>query len=689
MRPHAIALPLVLAIVLPSTVPAADEPAATAEEQSEQPDLSEIELESSAASVTGALQGKEGLRIQTLCTHCNSANIQVGGLSAELVPIWLSGYPVLGGLATSMIFSVLPADTVADAKVAKGPGIPMAPGRAAGGLIRLTESTPRELPHVDFTAEAGSFNRKRGAVRFAGPLSAWASASIIAGRETADAVDDAVSGVNDIGNLDRDFVETRLEFEAGRNHDFDVGFSWIDEDNIDGRGAFDQFLYIPGDASSLSWTREDTLVDRREYRAGWAWKLGRGRSLAVQLLSDNRHQRVISQVTEADVGYPPFNELTTRLKIKETNDWGSIRYRHPIGLRGVIAAGIEASDQNIPVESIVLDTGEIKPTEDDVEIRSGFVDFDFKLGQRWGLRGGLRYDDAKWGGWGLNFFGDRVVEYRNRSRTSPRATVSFRPSEGWTLKLIAGSSFRVPRPIFAEVCCGQNYERNVDTDTQTGTSVGFEGVFQPSPDLRLSVYAARNEFDDYILRMVGQSMLYVQTYALANIDETRADSLEAALRWRPVPRLTLDGSIGWLSHHNRGDELVEIRLRGTIPPMTVFLPIDRVPYEPMRTASAAATVSLPGEAEVAAQASYTGTMPIQQYADSGLLTDLRETPDFWLVSLSFRVPLVEGLELLGGIDNVTDELQNDLGDQTTDYNWGPLAGRSWRLGLRYSEFGRR
>ena len=50
------------------------------------------------------LQGQDGLRIQTLCTHCNSANIAVGGLSAELVPIILNGYPVFGGLATSMIF---------------------------------------------------------------------------------------------------------------------------------------------------------------------------------------------------------------------------------------------------------------------------------------------------------------------------------------------------------------------------------------------------------------------------------------------------------------------------------------------------------------------------------------------------------------------------------------------------------
>ena len=35
-------------------------------------------------TVTDKLQGKEGVRIQTMCTHCNTANVQVGGLSGEL-----------------------------------------------------------------------------------------------------------------------------------------------------------------------------------------------------------------------------------------------------------------------------------------------------------------------------------------------------------------------------------------------------------------------------------------------------------------------------------------------------------------------------------------------------------------------------------------------------------------------------
>ncbi len=56
-----------------------------------------------------------------------------------------------------------------------------------------------------------------------------------------------------------------------------------------------------------------------------------------------------------------------------------------------------------------------------------------------------------------------------------------------------------------------------------------------------------------------------------------------------------------------------------------------------------------------------------------------------MVNLSFRTRLGRNLELVGGVDNLTDRLQNDLGNPSVDYNWGPLAGRSWRLGLRYSQ----
>jgi outer membrane receptor protein involved in Fe transport len=67
-----------------------------------------------------------------------------------------------------------------------------------------------------------------------------------------------------------------------------------------------------------------------------------------------------------------------------------------------------------------------------------------------------------------------------------------------------------------------------------------------------------------------------------------------------------------------------------------------------------------------------------------LLDELRETPDFWLVNLAVRAPLPADFELVVGVDNLTDEVQDDMDDPTTDYNWGPLVGRTWRAGLRFT-----
>ena len=124
------------------------------------------------------------------------------------------------------------------------------------------------------------------------------------------------------------------------------------------------------------------------------------------------------------------------------------------------------------------------------------------------------------------------------------------------------------------------------------------------------------------------------------------------------------------------------------------IPIDRVPYQPDRTGSIAASFAWPEAVSLAVQASYTGSMLIQQFGDSffgddfetknQLLPDMRHVPSFWLLNFSFDMPVGKHMELVGGVDNLTDYVQDDLGDQSTDYNWGPLAGRSWRMGVRYT-----
>jgi outer membrane receptor protein involved in Fe transport len=161
--------------------------------------------------------------------------------------------------------------------------------------------------------------------------------------------------------------------------------------------------------------------------------------------------------------------------------------------------------------------------------------------------------------------------------------------------------------------------------------------------------------------------------------------------------------MGWLSHHNEGDEnvIVTASLQSAAE-VDISIPIDRIPYQPERTGSIAATLTLPGGTSVSGQASYTGSMLIQQFSDPSqptppdavevdppfltnntLLQEMQSTPGFWLVNLSVVVPIGEQFEIVAGGDNLSDRVQNDLDDPSTDFNWGPLAGRSWRLGLRY------
>jgi outer membrane receptor protein involved in Fe transport len=221
---------------------------------------------------------------------------------------------------------------------------------------------------------------------------------------------------------------------------------------------------------------------------------------------------------------------------------------------------------------------------------------------------------------------------------------------------------------------------------ETGQTLGFEGAFQPSPDLRASVYVARSDFDQHILRLVGWSQFYIQTYALANVPEARADTAEVVLRWSPHRIVTLDASYSWVSFENTGDEIVTVLVTppSFTEPQEVPIPITRIPYVADRSGSLAATFDLPRRATVGLQAGYTGEMLIQQYDKLlGLLDEMRRTPSFWVVNIRFTVPLARRFDLFGAVNNLNDYVQDDLGDPSTDFNWGPLAGRAWLLGVRF------
>jgi len=698
-----IGLPGTAACREDSTEPPVEEPAeapvsspaqasAAGPAQGERARSGSLPLGDGAADLTGELQGKEGLRIQTLCTHCNSANIQAGGLSQELAPITRDGFPVVGGLAATFLLSVLPADAIADANVVKGPGEASMSPTAAGGAIALTAATPEDVPWLDLLAETGSYSLRRGVARISGSMGRVGGGTFTLGRTTADPVDDDGDGWVDVPAVDRDYADGNLEIRPGASHVVSFGVSYINEANPLGRGAFDALRYILEGLDS--WTREDIDFRRAEFRTGWEWEVGGDATLALRALGAERRQTVASQVTGTEVPFiPGATEPFERFEIEERNLWLALQYRQLLGLDVQVAAGVESNLQEVDAQNreplTLLNQGAVEPelAFESVDLVSAWADVIWAPNPRLELQVGVRYDTAE-------FVTELTHPTPTRSaradhETSPRISVRYYPARGWTLRFLAGDTFRPPRPILSEVCCGQRYQTTEAVLPEVGTTSGLEVSFQPTPRLRASAFLARTDFDNYILRVVGWSQVFIQTYALANIPQAQADRFELALRWTPLPRLTVDGSMGWLSFHNTGNEKVDVFVT---PPSSsaiqvVPISIGRVPYRPVRTASVGLRWAMLKRVVGLAQASYTGGMPIQQYIrepfNSQLDTEgFRPTPAWWLVNLSVEIPVSRHVSLLAALNNVTDELQDDLGDPTTDYNWGPLAGRSWTFGVR-------
>lgn len=695
-----------IGFLAPSLAGEGEEKPSSSSPQVNQPAQDTVGIAENSASVTGALQGQDGVRIQTMCTHCNSANIQVGGLSQDLVPISFGGYPLFGGLATSFVMNMLLPDSVAEAKVVKGPGEALQPGSAAGGTIQLLAASPKELPLGDLALDGGSFGRRSATIRGSGQITPWLGAVATLNREQTDVVDSDGDGWTDVAATSRKLADVRLRLSPSRKHSLDFGYSYIKEDDTNGRGAFDMIRWTKDQneeepTGKPFWTREDAFFSRKEFRVGWEWRLPNNSSLCLRMLRADRQQRVVSQDTT--IPSNPLSLLSERYNIDERDEWLSLRFNQPLGFSARVSVGVETSKERVGADAFSPGEKVLEQVaKEEVRSHTAFAEWGMTPSTHWDVLVGARYDKLEMEGQNTTFGHNQKVFIENDtfSKFNPRVTVKFRPADGWTLRLVAGKTVRAPKPTFSEVCCGRKYLTNIQGGVrpETAQTFGFEGLYQPSPSFKTSLYLARTDFDDYVLQIVPYSYIYRQIYANTNIREARAETLEAAVRWSPSTNLRLDGSMGWLSFRNTGDRLVAVRYNpmsgGAI--QTALVPVDRIPNRPVRTASAGASLTLPHQVVIGLQANYTGPQMIQQWlpfppdeeekrqaSDSGLLDEMRPVKGFWLANLSLTAPLTKSIEFSAGLDNVTDFIQTDLGDPSRDTNWGPLAGRTIRFGVRF------
>jgi len=641
-----------------------------------------------------------------MCTNCNSANIDLGGLGGELLPIDLDGYDIVGGLQTIYALNVTPSALMGNITVEKGPGDFAAPGEAIGGAIHLSSAARGGRPLFQAAGELGSYGWASGQANATYNARGFSGTALYV-RSHSQEVDANGDGYPESGRLYRRYGLGEVSYRFANGLQLTAGASTTDEDDYDGHGKYSLVASFIADPSCFSdptgceaiYLREDAYVEQNLQRLGMDLPVAERGKLTLRAMHSGREQSILDQNTFPD---DPV-ELT--YQIDDRNFSGEIRYEHLIGNRVLLAGGVTRRRQVLDVDNELAVLLTQAHTTDIFENSGADAGVEIDINPQWHLRAGLRYDE-----WGTSHVEgepdpddpgaiptDKLVQSKSWSQVSPRARLTWKPARAWTFALAAGRASRAARPVFEEVCCGQQYQSNIELELERSYAGSLEAVWQPEPWFRLGAYGHRTVFRDHILRMVGSSLGGVQTYVQGNVPRAEYTGLTLTSRMQVPERLTVDLSYSWLDAKNTSDSPISILFFPPSSPILTLhnIPMDDLPYRAHRAGSAQVLWTEPqSRFDVTLGTQYQGEMLIQNWNPGvigiepspqyGLLYDLEETPSFWIVNARVSWRPQPKLDLHLGVDNIGDYVQADLSDPSNDYNWGPIRGRYYYGGVTFT-----
>ncbi|MCP3979208.1 MAG: TonB-dependent receptor [bacterium] len=642
------------------------------------------EKSGAATSLTQKLDADSGISVQTLCTNCNNADLSISGMGNEHVSVSCDGLLVPPGLAQVYLLSVMPATMIDKVDVKKGAGRADLGGSAVGGGIEIERREPEPGFQLNASADAGDFDWRGTKVDLSGKSGAvggWFAAS--AG--TSDVIDNDEDGFAELPSFDRLTLEGSLSVDMGRNHHLRFGAARYDESQEDGRGAYT--------AAFAGWDREDVELERDQFDAFYEARLGDGRRLSATGLWSERSQ----DISETENLGTTFQETYL---IDEDQRNASVRFEAPIGQAASIEVGGSYSRSAYEVVDVFGNQNAGRPadaaTEERVTETGAYFGSSIRLASNLELSVGVRYVDFDY------VDNETRIEWLAYSLPEgnqflPRAALTWKPVNEWQVRVSAGSGFRAPHPVFEEVCCGRRYRTNRGIDVEESRSYGVEATFQPNPRVRVGSTVFLTEFDELVVKMISQAFDFIPTYQNANVAEARQVSVSLDARVEATPWLELKASISGLEIENRapGNEIRALVDAFFGPPREEVFVTEDIPYVAESRGSIGIDIR-PQRwgATFGISAQYTGEMLIQRmYGESDFANGIFEgfldpeffaAPDFWVSNVNFSKAFKAGISIFAGVDNVFDEVQDDIADPTTEYNWGALRGRYVYGGVAYS-----
>ncbi len=226
----------------------------TARRLSETPVLTEVvsmdRIESKGGtSLLDALAFEPGIRIDTQCSICNTAQVKLSGLPGRYTLLLIDGLPVFSSLGQTYGLANIPAADIERIEVVKGAASVLYGTDAIGGVINVITRRPTDKPRAGMRFEAGDF----GFLNLMGHASMRRDqfgVSVVGNLTNHDKIDRDGDGVSEFSGYDRAYVSSAIHWDPR------------DDLNVMLRGSFGQERRQGGGMGSLLTAIDDD--DKRE-----------------------------------------------------------------------------------------------------------------------------------------------------------------------------------------------------------------------------------------------------------------------------------------------------------------------------------------------------------------------------------------------------------------------------------------
>ena len=631
-----------------------------------------------ACNLSEGLKFQPGLRVETDCQTCNYTQLRMNGLGGGYSQILINGRPIFSPLTGLYGMEQIPANMVERIEVVRGGGSALYGSSAIGGTVNVITKIPKEsgydigytLQNINggatdkiLTGNATVLNQKgNGGV------------SIFVNNRDRDWYDHNDDNFSELPKIKNNSFGANLFFQPTKNQKLELSLSSLNEYRYGGE-MVDKPAHLALQAEERT---HDVWIGSLDYQINF----NQDNSSFITYLAGQNTDRVhftgITPDEPADIlAYQLNSPYGTS---KNTTLQGGLQLNHRLnnflGGSNVLTFGGEYVADDV---LDVIDAYNYKI--DQLTKNLGFfLQSDWELSEKVTLLTGVRADNH-------NLVGKTIL--------SPRVSFLYRPQLSTQFRLTWGTGFRAPQAFDADLhiaFAGGGISRvslSPNLKEERSNSISGSINYDKATENFVAGFTLEGFYthlnDAFFLQPIGEDA-FGERFEKRNGPGSTVKGGTLELRANYRQKIQLEAGVTIQS--SLFDQAVD-NIEG-LNPLRAFL---RTPNEyGYATLSFFPTKKFNTTLNVV----YTGKMTIAHFAGApGIEEDAYiQSPSFTELSIktgyTFNLKNIDsGLEVFGGIKNITNAYQNDfdLGkDRDSNFIYGPSAPRTVFVGLRLKSF---